>query len=462
MSESPVSQQARGQGAGTAVNKWRILTEIPYARLAAVIVFSLVVLIGFVRSLAFGSTNPLLLPVLATVLSAVCILMIDLKGRYGTTYMRIGFHAGILIFLTSYPILAPEILPDVDGSIRNTSGMALVLCVLGFEIGYWTLRTIFGAPKVKPPFILVANNYTWVHRLLYLGIAMYAMFLFYTVATSGRSLFSVFFVLRGELLVNPEEAMFTATENTYQVASILIYGRFMAAAAASILILAPNPYHFPTSKPVAWLALLGCAFVGLNSGSGGSRSSFLLSAVPLLTTLWIYSGTIKAMKQFRPLVVVVILFMVLFGFQYLGANRDQGKNLGDDQIGFNVDKVNLLDFTQLSAFAIYQDYELTVSAFPDRVEYQNGASLVPIVLGWVPRRFWLDKPYPFSNIAAKMRGYELNTTSIAPGFPAEGYGNFGLAGALVWGALMGLACALADSRMSNLRQATRWRFLCEA
>lgn len=445
----PVQQQQNS--VQLSAKYWRVLTEIPYARLVTVVVLSMVILIGFIRSLTFGSTTPMLLPVLATLLSTVAILAIDFKGRYGTTYTRIGFHAGMMIFLTSYPILAPETFKSQDEIVRFTAGIVLVLCVLGFEIGYWSLRTVFGIPKTKSPFILVANNYLWVHRLLYLGIAMYALHLLYIVASSGRSIFSIFFVLRGELLTNPEEALFTANETSYLIASQLTYGRYMAAAAATIIILAPNPYRFPTSKTVAWLSLIGCAFIGLNSGSGGSRSSFLLSSVPLLTTIWIYSGTIQSLKQFRPVVIVLVLFMVLFGFQYLSANRDMGKALQDEQVGFNVEKVDLFSTGNLSAFEIYSDYELVISAIPSRVEFQNGASLVPIVLGWVPRRFWPDKPWPFSKIAAEQRGFSLYTTSIAPGYPAEGYGNFGLTGALIWGALLGLICALADFRMSNLR-----------
>lgn len=431
---------------------WRILTEIPYARLAIVIVMSLVLLVGFIRSLTFGSMTSLFWwPILATVLSTVAILLIDLKGRYGTTYTRIGFHAGILIFLTGFPILAPETLSKIDESVRTTAGIVLVLCVLGFEIGYWSFRLFLGVPKAKSPYVLIANNYLWAHRLLYFGIALYALYILFLLSTTGRSLFAIFFVLRGEVLANPDEVLFTPGENINLIASTMSYGRYMAAAAATIIILSPNPYRLPTSKTIAWLALLGCAFIGLNSGSGGSRTSFLLSSVPLLTTLWIYSGTIKSLKQLRPLVIVLVLFLVLFGFQYLSANRNMGLRLQDEQVRFNVENVNLFETNSLSAFEIYSEHELVISSIPDKVPFQNGESLVPIVLGWVPRRFWPDKPWPFSKIAAELRGFGLYTTSIAPGFPAEGYGNFNLTGALMWGILLGLLCAMADSRMSNLR-----------
>jgi len=433
-----------------AGNTLSILTDIPYIRLAVISLLFLVILLGFIRSLTFGSVTPLLLPVMATLMSAVAILAVDMKERYGTTYSRLGFHLGILVFLTSYPILVPETLPNADEIVRFTAGMAIVLCVLGFEIGYWTLRTFFGIPKPKSPFVLVANNYNWVHRLLYLGIAMYALYLIYAVASSGRSFTSIFFLLRGEMLVNQEEALITADANTNLIASVLIYGRFMAAAAAIILILAPNPHHFPINKTIAALTLLGCAFIGMTGGSGGSRSSFLLSTMPLLATLWIYSSSNKSIRKFRPVIILVLLGGVLFGFQYLAANRAQGR-VQEEQVGFNVDRVNMSDTDSLSAFGIYADYEFVISCIPGKLEFQNGASVVPIVLGWVPRRFWPDKPYPFTKLTSELRGFGLNTTSIASGFPSEGYGNFGLPGALLWGVLMGLACALADYRMNVIR-----------
>lgn len=432
-------------------SRWNILTEIPYLKLMTVSAMGLLVLIGMIRTLTFGSGTPMLLPVLATVISAIAILVIDMKERYGTTYTRLGFHAGIVIFLTAYPIVAPDQMPGIDEIVRFTAGMALVLCVIGFEVGYWTFRSFTGIPKPRSPFVLVANNYSWVHRLLFVGIALYGLFLVYAVASSGRSLSSIFFVLRGELLVDVNEVVITPDENKNQLANLMSYGRYLAAAAATIMILAPNPFHFNTSKPLAWLTLIGCSFIGLNSASGGSRSAFLLSSVPLLTTLWIYAGTTQAIRQFRPAIAIGLFLIVVFGFQYLSANRDMGKRLQDDQITFNLDKVDMTETRHLMAFSIYRDYEIVIGGFPDKAQFQNGSSLVPIVLGWVPRRFWPDKPYPFTHIANQIHGFKVETVSIASGFPGEGYGNFGLPGAILWGAFFGLACAFADYRMNNLR-----------
>lgn len=433
-----------------STREWDILTDIPYARIMAVIVISLTVLIGLIHSLTSGTSTPMLLPLLSTVISAIALLVIDFRERYGTTYMRIGFHAGMLVFLCAYPILSPDSIRAFDENVRFTAGMALVLCTIGFEIGYWSFRTLSGIPKPKSPFILVANNYAWTNRLLFVGIALYALFMIYAVASSGRTLYSLFFVLRGVLSVNQEEVLISSDENRNQIAMLFSYGRYMAAAAATILILAPNPFHFSVSKTIAWLALGLNAFIGLNQGSGGSRSTFLLSSVPLLTTAWIYAGTYRSVRQLRPVVALFLMFLLYFGFQYLSLNRDQGIIQGDN-VTFAMDRVDLYESKSFAAFVIYPDYEIVIGGFPGKVEFQNGASIIPIVIGWVPRRFWNDKPYPFSNIANQIVGFDVKAVSIAAGLPAEGYGNFGLPGAVLWGALMGLACAFADFSLSNLR-----------
>lgn len=434
----------------TKGRNWDILTDIPYIRIISAIVFGLVVLISLVRSLTIGTTTTFLLPLLTTVISGIAILVIDYREQFKTTYMRIGFHAGMLIFINAYPILSPETFRSIDENARFTAGLALVLCVIGFEVGYWAIRTLAGKPQVRTPFLLKANNYGWVTKLMTLGIMMYALFLVYVVATSGRSIFALMFILRGSLTVNQDEVIMMADETRNQIAVLISYGRFLAAAAAVVLILAPNPLRFSVNKTLAWSVLVFNAFIGMNMGSGGSRSAFLLSAVPLLTTAWIYAGTYQAVRQFRPVVTALLLFFVFFGMQYLSTSRDQGM-LQEDQLGFKVSEVDLSDTNSLTAFTIYADYERVVSGFPDVQPFQNGASLVPIVLGWVPRRYWPEKPYPFTHVANAIVGFDVKTVSIACGLPAEGYGNFGLLGALFWGALMGLACAFADFRLSNLR-----------
>ena len=104
------------------------------------------------------------------------------------------------------------------------------------------------------------------------------------------------------------------------------------------------------------------------------------------------------------------------------------------------------------AFDIYSQMAVVVDSFPRIIEYQYGASVVPVFLGWVPRAVWPQTPYPFSLVMNQLQGEDLDrrTASLTPGLPAEGYGNFGMAGVLVWVAVMGVFCCLGDDYLQRI------------
>jgi hypothetical protein len=104
------------------------------------------------------------------------------------------------------------------------------------------------------------------------------------------------------------------------------------------------------------------------------------------------------------------------------------------------------------AFEIYSQTAVIVEAFPEKIDYEYGKSLVPLVLGWVPRTLWSEKPYPFSIFANIIKGETLQdrAASLAVGLPGEGYGNFGLFGVLLWSIFMGLACRVGDDYVGRI------------
>jgi hypothetical protein len=104
------------------------------------------------------------------------------------------------------------------------------------------------------------------------------------------------------------------------------------------------------------------------------------------------------------------------------------------------------------AFDIYSPMAKIVEVFPDEIPFEHGRSLVPLALGWVPRPFWPEKPYPFSLYANTINGetLEMRSASIAVGLPGEGYGNFGLLGGAIWGALLGFASRWGDDRIAQM------------
>jgi len=116
------------------------------------------------------------------------------------------------------------------------------------------------------------------------------------------------------------------------------------------------------------------------------------------------------------------------------------------------------------AFDVYTSSAVIVESFPDKIDYEYGRSLVPLLLGWLPRSLWPDKPYPFSIYSNTIRGETLDdrSASIAVGLPGEGYGNFGLPGCFLWGLLMGGACAVGDDYLKKVRRSDPLRLFIGA
>jgi hypothetical protein len=116
------------------------------------------------------------------------------------------------------------------------------------------------------------------------------------------------------------------------------------------------------------------------------------------------------------------------------------------------------------AFEIYSQTAVIIETFPEKIDYEYGKSLIPLVLGWVPRTVWPEKPYPFSIFANIIKGETLENraASLAVGMPGEGYGNFGLFGVLLWSFLMGFGCRIADDYISRIHPANPLRLFLAA
>jgi len=113
------------------------------------------------------------------------------------------------------------------------------------------------------------------------------------------------------------------------------------------------------------------------------------------------------------------------------------------------------------ALDIYSMTAVVVESFPAKLPYTHGESLVPLVFGWVPRPLWPNKPYPFSLYMNTLNGETLQqrTASIAVGLTGEGYGNFGLFGAFLWGSLLGFGCRAGDGYLSRFQSSNPLKLL---
>jgi hypothetical protein len=93
---------------------------------------------------------------------------------------------------------------------------------------------------------------------------------------------------------------------------------------------------------------------------------------------------------------------------------------------------------------------LILERTPEMVPYQLGTSYPLLIKNLVPRIFWPDKPsVNFANQFFQVEygiteRQNLRSVSIASGFEAEGYMNFGWAGILGVGVLVGFGFAIYE------------------
>jgi hypothetical protein len=197
---------------------------------------------------------------------------------------------------------------------------------------------------------------------------------------------------------------------------------------------------------LSWCILVVCAAMGFLSNS---RALFLYSFAPFALALWVNVTRIRLGKAARAVLILAVFLIVGGAWTIMSAIRSQGTP--DYETAW--ENVKPAEAAR-GAFDIYSSCALIVEYFPNQIDYEYGRSLIPLGLGWVPRSVWRDKPYPFSIYANTIRGETLEdrSASIAVGLPGEGYGNFGLLGALIWGVLMGLASRMADDYLRRFHR----------
>jgi hypothetical protein len=352
---------------------------------------------------------------------------------------RIGFHLGMAAFFLSYPILSPSAAaPDVPDLVRDTTDLALLLTILGFEVAY----SSFGITRVRSgegPISLSPRIVRSLITLEVIGVGAWFLTVLDYALSWQVPVFSVLLTMRGRI----EGAVDDAATYLGYWQFFLSSGIFLASTASAILLC--SGWKMPRGRRlVAWAILGACAAVGFLRGS---RALFLYSVVPLGVTLWTVVAP-RARSLARSTIVAAGVSCVVLTWGAMSAMR--GGDVRDYQGGW--EQMTPSSHVE-GAFNVYGALVEIVQAFPRSFPYEYGKSLVPLFLGWVPRPLWPDKPYPFSLFATFIRGQTLEhrDASIAVGLTGEGYGNFGLAGAFLWGSLLGAACAWGDAAVARAR-----------
>ncbi|HEX8775006.1 MAG TPA: O-antigen polymerase [Pyrinomonadaceae bacterium] len=427
--------------------------KIPSIPNLVALVFGGIIIYGVIRAVFVTSDLPFLMPLMVAVLSIVALSMCSTRRYPMLGLARVGFHIGLFAYFVSFPILSPESVdPSIPDDVHQTIGLMLLLTVVGFEAGYYLKK---GRPRIArdtdEPFTIELRQQKWLWLCVFLGMVAWTSTWLDSAYAAGVSPLSVLLTMRGVV----EGAQEDATPLLGRLSYIFSSGLFLAAASAALLLTSVKRVS-KLSATVCWLALLTCALLGFLAGT---RAVFLYSFSPLVLTLWLRLSRLKSGRMLRWVLIGLAGIVLAVTWGAMSAMR--GSDIRNYQGG--LEAMNPVKHMQ-GAFDIYSQTAMIVETFPDKIEYEYGKSLIPLVLGWVPRSLWPDKPYPFSIFANIIRGETLEdrSASIAVGLPGEGYGNFGLFGVLLWSLLMGLACRAGDDYVGRLHPSNPLRLLLAA
>jgi len=172
-----------------------------------------------------------------------------------------------------------------------------------------------------------------------------------------------------------------------------------------------------------------------------SRSMFLLPIV-----LWFVAWLIARKKGF--LCGKHIVLMLLLAISILVVGLALGPVREKMMAGSPV-AVGSCDVAERIVQS-YGDQENIIWLVDNPQEFLFGKTILAALVGWVPRRFWEDKPLgggPHLRNMVKPGSYDLRTganlTSYTTGLPAEAFMNFGVAGFLFGGGVGVLLWILA-------------------
>jgi hypothetical protein len=402
-------------------------------------------LLGLARSLLGNEPLPSFTPVLASLLQSGALLGLHRGEPYNRGLTRIGFHLGMAGFFLSYPILSPSnAAADAPAHARDVADFCLLLTVLGFELAYLVSR-----PRrlhIRGTVVLTPRVAQRLMVLTFFGLAAWFLTILDYAFSWQVPVLNVLLSMRGRIEGATQDA---ATFFGYW-RFFLASGTALAGTAAATLVCS-MPTTSRIRRFVAWIVLCTCAAIGFLHGS---RAVFLYAVVPVSVALWTIVGRRPRRPLVRTALCVVGVTVVVLLWGAMSAMRDG--DVREYEGGWEAMRPSR---HVEGAFNLYWAMVDIVEAFPKTYPYEHGRSLIPLILGWVPRSIWPGKPYPFSEFETYIRGQTLEQrdASIAVGLSGEGYGNFGLAGALLWGALLGFGCARMDGAILSARLASAVR-----
>jgi hypothetical protein len=400
----------------------------------------LLVFIALARAVFGIAEPPLIADLIGSLFIVGALFGAAARARRADTFMYTGFYAGTFAFFLSVPLLAPAAMePNLAERTHEVFGWTVLLTVVGFEAAYWWRARSAEARQL--PFVMTRQAEQVLYAFVYVGLALWIVDVIQFARHFQISVLTVLLTLRGTFGDAP-----TPVPGIYAyIRGLLQAGIYVSATAAATILIA-GPRRGYVRRTTCWLVLVACVVVGF---LGGSRSQLLYAIAPLGATSWILLSRSRITPLIRFGLGGVALVMLIAAWVAMSALR------GSDIRNFDQTKnpVNPLRNAR-EAFDVSSTAGQVVELVPGTIPFQQGASLVPVVLGWVPRALWPAKPYPFTNSLndAYYETIETRSASLAVGLAGEGYANFGMLGALLWGGLLALWAQFLDRGLGRLNE----------
>ena len=386
--------------------------------------------------------SPLIRPFAALIASTMVLAMFGSHRPALASFMRAGFHVGLFAFFLLIPLFDTEaISARISTETIEAVGLILIISVFGFEIGYWWFtprrRRDFEVTLDPPLEPRMQRNLV---NFLILGVLGWLVFVVDQVTAFQVPATTLLLTMRAKI----EGAAADANPVLGYYAGMVVVSSIYLAAGAAVVLITRSRRLSQVVLTLCWSVLVLTAAIGFMRGS---RAVFFYAMSPLIVAIWTVVSERRGMRSFRWMWLVSAAFVIIVSWGAMSAMR--GGDIRNYEGGWRA--INPEKHV-IGAFNIYDSLADIVEGFPEKIPYQNGKSLVALVLGWVPRPIWPDKPYPFSFQLTRLKGESLTdrSASLASGLPGEGYGNFGFFGVFLWAGLLGFAARKGDDVIQRL------------
>lgn len=380
--------------------------------------------------------------ILIVLFSLLCaLLMYFASGLFDNFSTRVYLSSLIIQFISIYHIFSKENQPFSLNKIFYL--FSLFFFGISPLIQYYEGVSQFGARHLKE------NEYFYMNILVIFILLLYQLFYSYfyqrKISDKSKNLvskFEIYHKLNSSqilllIFLSIISFLMIYNVNNHSIVSMLFRGgefkELIQMSTTSNLIITR------VFQPLAMMSLL----YYISSKSSNIFIYFVLTLLTLITCSPLGMARFSAAAMYIPLILLVFpilrkknVFSIVFilGLLLIFPFLDNFRNYsgGSIQFGFNFDM-----FLQ-GHFDSYQNFALIVS---DNI-ITWGRQLLGVILFWIPRSIWPNKPIGSGAFVAEEEGFIYSNVSC--NYFGEGYINFGYLGILIFIIALSLTTAKLD------------------